>query len=183
MGGKSDQEKASEQLFGQISGFDPRVKNRFDDPNLLAFDPKSMVRKFQQGTQSGIDQLKRATGENVKTAQKSTAAGLQSRGLGGSILEDAIAKSRAKASGQGTSAINDLLVKSQQLLPGVMNQANRTSLGVAQGAQGADFQNIMNMFRKFGAQGGALGGLDDSTLFTDILDIGKTAASFIPLFG
>lgn len=177
MGGKSDQEKASEKLYGEVSGFNPTAANRFDQPGVVPFGGRELVSEFKKGTKAGVGTLRRATDENVKTAAKSTTAGLQSRGAGGSILEDAVAKSKAKASGQGTTAINDLLAKSQQMLPGVMNQANKTGLALTGAQQGVDMQNIMNMFQKFASSQGAIGGLDADTTLDDILGIANTAGN------
>ena len=182
MVGNSSKEQASKGLYGDISGFDPNVKNRFDNAGVLPFNPSSLVPAFNRATDKGVSTLKRMSGENVKTAQQSTTAGLQSRGYGGSILEDAIAKSRARTSGQGTNAIQQFLTNRAGQLPGVMNQANQTGLRLTGAQQGVDFQNILNMFRKFGSQQGSIKGLSDTTTFDDILALGKTAAQIAAAF-
>jgi len=183
MTGKSDRENASEGLFSQIKGFNPSVKNRFDQPGVIPYNPNSFVPAFNRATDKGIADLTKQIDTNVKTAQKSATAGLQSRGLGGSILEDMIAKQRATAQEGGTNAIQRFLTSRQGQLPGVMNLANQTGLNLAQGQQGADFQNILNFFQKFGLLGGAAGGLSDDTTLDDIFAIlntaGKTAAAFV----
>lgn len=179
-GGESDQEAASKKQYEQISRFNPTVQNRFNNLNL-PFSPAGMLPAFNRATEAGVRDIGKQTGSNVKRAQKSTAAGLQSRGYGGSILEDAIAKARSSESEKGTNAIRSLLTSRMAQIPGIMNQANRTQLALTQGAQGADFQNIANMFNKFGAQGAAIGGLSDDTWFDDLLAVGNTAGQFIPL--
>lgn len=183
MGGQSDQEKAAERQYQEISRFNPNVRNRFDQPGLLPHDPGSLLPAHRRATEKGVRTLGSQTDKNIKTAQKSVTAGGQSRGLGGSILEDAVAKARAKESEGGTSAINKFLTNRLGQESNVMNQANQTQLALTGGAQGADFENIMNMFRKFGAQGGAISGLDDSTFLTDLLAVANTAGNFVPLLG
>jgi len=182
MGGESEQEKAAKRQYQQVSAFDPRVRNRFEGLNL-PFAPESLLPAFKKGTTSGVRDLRKQTGTNVKQAQKSTAAGLQSRGFGGSILEDAIAKARARESETGTNAIQRFLTSRLGQEPGVMDLANRTQLGLTGAQQNVDFSNIANMFNKFGAQMGAIGGLSDDTLLDDLLALGNTAGGFIPLFG
>lgn len=183
MGGDSEQEKASKGLFGQISGFNPTARNRFDQPGVLPHSPSSFLPTHRTATKSGVGDLRRQTGENVKTAQKSVTAGGQSRGLGGSVLEDAIAKSRATASGQGTNAIRKFLTSRKGQETGVMDVANKTGLALTGAQQGVDFQNILNMFQKFNSMGGAIGGLDDDTFLDDLMAGLNTASNFVPLIG
>jgi len=181
MGGKSDQEKASEKQYADISKFNPTVQNRFEG-NVLPHAPNSFLPAFNQATQAGVKDLGRQTGKNIKTAQKSTTAGMQSRGYGGSILQDAIAKARAGESETGTNAIKNLLTQRLGMLPGVMGAANQQQMGLLGAQQGVDFGNIQNMFNKFGAKGGAIQGLSDDTWLDSLLAVGNTAAGFVPLF-
>lgn len=183
MSGQSDQEKASGKLYSQVSGYNPKVKNRYDNPNALPFSGNRMITAFNNATNKGVKDLKRSTTENVNRAQKSTTAGLQSRGYGGSILEDAIAKARAEASGQGTNAIRSLMTNRLNQLPGLMQQGNLNQLAMLSGATGVDFGNVKNMFNKFGMEGGAIQGLSDDTWLDDLLAVANTAGGFVPLFG
>jgi hypothetical protein len=180
MGGKSDQEKAAEGLFGEISQFDPRVKNRFDQPGAVPFRPSEFLPQFDVATEKGVGTLRRQTEKNVKTAAKGTTAGAQSRGLGGSILEDAVAKARARESEGGTSAINRFLTSRAGQRTGAMSEAQRAGMQLTGAQQAVDLQDIMNMFQKFGLKGTALQGLDPDTWFDDILAIGNVVAEFIP---
>lgn len=182
MTGKSDQEKASEGLFSSIKGFDPTAKNRFTQPGVLPHKPSSLLNTFRGATKSGVKDLSRQTDKNVKTAQKSTTAGLGSRGFGGSILEDAVAKSRSTASGQGTNAIRKFITDRKGQETGVKALANKQGLQLTGAQQGVDFQNILNMFQKFGSLGSAIGGLDDDTFLDELFAGLNTASNFVPLF-
>jgi len=179
MGGQSDQEKAAQNQYNQVSGFNPNVKNRFDNFNL-PYDPKSLVGSFNHATSAGVNTIKRNTKSKVNAAGKSAAAGLQSRGYGGSVLEDAISKARAKESEGGTKSITSLLTSRLGQLPGVLSSANQQSTIVPRLGQQTDFQNIANMFNKFGLQGNAIQGLSDNTWLDDALAVGNTAGQFLP---
>ena len=183
MTGESEQEKASKGLFASIKGFDPKAKNRFLQPGVLPHKPSSFLPAFRGATKSGVKDLSRQTDKNIKTAQKSTTAGFQSRGLGGSVLEDAIAKARAGESETGTSAIRKFLTSRKGQETGVMSAANRQGMALTGAQQGVDFQNIMNMFQKFSGLQGAIGGLDPDTFLDDLFAGINTASQFVPLFG
>lgn len=180
MGGQSDQEKAAEKQYNQVSSFNPTVRNRFANMRL-PYAPGGMLPEYNKATASGMRDIQKQTGTNVKQAQKSTAAGLQSRGMGGSILEDAIGKARAQEAEGGTNAIRKFMTSRLSGIPNIMNLANQTQMGLTGKQQGVDFQNIANMFNKFGAQGAALGGLSDDTWLDDTLAVGNTVGNFIPL--
>ena len=183
MTGESERETASKGLFSSIKGFDPTVENRFTKPDVLPHKPSTFLSTFRGATKAGVKDLSRQTDKNIKTAQKSTTAGAQSRGLGGSVLEDAIAKSRAKASGQGTNAIQRFLTSRKGQETGVKESANKQGLALAGAQTGVDFKNIMAMFQKFNSLGGAIGGLDDDTFLDDLFAGLNTASNFVPLFG
>lgn len=173
--GASDQEKAAEKTYNQVSAYNPTVKNRYDKMNLFGYD--KMKAAVDDYTKAGSKAIKQNTADNVKEAGASTAAAGQSRGYGGSILEDMIAKAKNKSATSGTSALRDLMLKRIQMQPGLMQQDNANQFTRVGGAQGVDFQNVANMFSKFGMQGNALQGLDDGGWLTDAMAILNTAGN------
>lgn len=177
-GGQSDQEKAAEKQYNQIGAFNPTVKNRYDKMNLFRYP--EMAKSVDKYTKAGENAIKTDTATNVAEAGKSTAASGQSRGFGGSILQDMISKAKTQQSAGGTNALRDLMLKRLSMEPGLMQQDNANQFAQVGGASGIDMQNIMNMFRKFGSQQGAMAGLDNGTWFDDLLAVGNTAAQFIP---
>lgn len=176
--GSSDQEKAAQKSYDQISGYNPTVKNRYNNMNLFGY--KDMSGAADKYTKAGEGVIKQQTLENVKDAGKSTAAAGQSRGYGGSILEDMIAKAKTGAAKGGTSALKDLMLKRLGMVPGMMQQDNANKFGQTAGATGVDMSNVQNMFGKFGMQNNAIAGLSDDTWFTDMLALANTAGGFIP---
>lgn len=180
--GASDQEKASSNLYHKINTYNPTARNRYDEANLIGFD--KMKAAVDNYTNTNKNLIKKNTAENVKEAATAAASAGQSRGYGGSILEDMIAKAKNKQSTIGTSALNDLMLKRLQMIPGMMQQDNSNQLAKIGGAQGVDFQNIQNMFNKFGLQNNAIQGLDNGGWLTDAMAIlntsGNVAANILP---
>lgn len=177
--GASDQEKAAEKNYNQVSAYNPTVKNRYDGMQLFGYD--KMKTAVDDYTKAGSKVIKQNTADNVKEAGASTAAAGQSRGYGGSILEDMVAKAKNKSATGGTSALRDLMLKRMQMQPGMMQQDNANQFAKTGGAQGVDFQNVQNMFSKFGMQGNALQGLDDGGWLTDTMAVLNTAGKLAPL--
>ena len=64
MTGKSDQEKASEGLFGQVKSFNPTAKNRFTQPGVLPHKPSSLLNIHRAATKSGVADLSRQTAKH-----------------------------------------------------------------------------------------------------------------------
>lgn len=178
MSGKSDQEQAAEKQYQQVSHYNPTVANRYNNMNLFGY--KDMASAVDKYTKAGEGAIKQQTLEDVNTAGKSTAAAGQSRGYGGSILEDMIAKAKTGAAKGGTSALKDLMLRRLGMQPGMMQQDNANKFTQTAGATGVDMGNVQNMFNKFGMQNNAIAGLSDDTWFTDLLALGNTAAQFIP---
>lgn len=173
--GSSDQEAAAKKQYNQVSQYNPTVENRYNNAKL--FGAKDMFGKVDEYTKMGEDVIKKDTAGKVKDAGQSTAAAGQSRGYGGSILEDMIAKSKSKANEGGTSALQQLMLKRLGMAPGIMGQANQTELGRLGGATGVDMGNAQNMFNKFAQQMGAIGGLSDDTWLDDLMGGLNTAGS------
>lgn len=173
--GASDQEKAASNIYHNINTYNPTVRNRYDEANLFGYD--KMKAAVDNYTNANKNLIKKNTAENVKEAATSAAAAGQSRGYGGSILEDMIAKAKNKQSAMGTSALNDLLLKRLQMQPGLMQQDNSNQLAKIGGAQSVDFQNVQNMFNKFGLQNNALKGLDNGGWLTDAMAILNTSGN------
>ena len=159
MAGKSDQEKAAERQYSTVSKFNPTARNRFEGMQL-PFDPKSFGAMFDRGTGAGAQLLKKQTKQDVGAATKATTAGLQSRGAGGSVLQDAIAKARAGVSAGGTNALQKFMVNRLGQKPQVLAGANQQSLAIPQLAQGE-----------------SIGMLGDDTWLDDVLAVGNTAAN------
>lgn len=175
--GSSDQEKAANKLNTDVAGINPTVRNRYDTfklPNTTG----DMMAAADRSTKRGISSLKKQTATNVKTAAGDTAKGAQSRGYGGAILEDMIAKARSRTSGQGTNAMQDLLTKRGQMDPQLMQMGNQNAMQLLAGGQGVDLQNMNNLFQKYGLQGNIVGMLKDDTWFDDVLAIGNMASGF-----
>jgi hypothetical protein len=177
MAGSSDQEDAAKKQYGQVSAYNPTVKNRYDNMNL--FDYKQMSDAADKYTAAGSNAIKKNTATNVKEAGSGAAAGAQSRGYGGSILEDMIAKAKNKAASGGQSALTQMMLKRLGMVPSMMQTGNQNIFQQAAGGQAADFGNVQNMFNKFGAQNNAISGLDDSTWFDDLLGVGTTVGGFL----
>lgn len=176
-GGSSDQEKAAEKQYNQIGAYNPTARNRYDKMNLFRYP--DMAKSLDKYTTKAGDKIKGDTATNVNEAGKATAASGQSRGFGGSILQDMITKARTQQAAGGTNALKDLMLKRLSMEPGLMQMDNSNQFAQTGGAQGVDMQNIINMFTKFGAQGNAMAGLDNDTWFDDALAIGNTVGGFI----
>lgn len=181
MGGKSDQEKASENLYSDISNINPEVNNRFNN-FVYPYSGKQRENAFNKATDKSVKTLKQINQENTAKSGQAAASNYQSRGLGGSILQDAIAKARAKESAGGTSAITKLMTNRLNQLPGLMSTGNKEAFNLTGAQQNVDLQNLMNMFSKFGAQQGAIGGLDSGTWFDDLLATVNTGANVAKAF-
>lgn len=157
MSGTSDREQKSSDLYNRIGS----MPNRFENYKT-PYSGEEQIGKINQYTDLGGQILSRQGAENVAKAGSGAAASMQSRGYGGSILQDAVSGAREKSSASTNNALQELQAHRLSLLPGIMASANQNQLAITQGAQNADYS-------KFGSLASLLGEFSGSSTLDDVL--------------
>lgn len=151
MAGTSEREKALKSIY-----------QRAGAPAQFGYD--RMMSEINKGTQFGINQQRQAAAEQGGQLAQSTAANLQSRGIGGSILNSAMQRAKLNANKNAGNNIQQLLLRKMMMTPQIMQNMNQLDL------------------QKLGLQAQAGGNLSDDTWFDDMLAIINTAGNVAGAF-
>ncbi len=146
MAGSSQREQAIKSAY-QKAG----------QPARFGYD--RMMSEINKSTDYGITQQKQAAAEQGGQLAQSTAANLQSRGIGGSVLASAVQRAKLNANKNAGNNIQQLLLRKMMLTPQIMQNMNQLDL------------------QKLGMQGQLGGQLSDDTWFDDMLAILNTAGN------
>lgn len=177
--GKSDKSKAAEELYKEIGKINSNVNNRFDNFKFES-STKDILNAVNTAFNSQINDVNANTKQNIATAKSGIGKSLRSRGLtSGSMFDEIVGAAGNDAMTQGAGIISQLRSAKLGAVPGILQSGNQNQLSLTRLAQGADQQNFNNLLAKFGIKAGAVEGLDDSTMFDDILSILTTGSNFI----
>ena len=186
MSGQSPQEKAAEQFYNQTSGLKTGIDNPFKNyQNPYGFQNISDELDKIYGGQSDI--INRDTASQIAKQKQGAVSSLASRGItGGSALTNAGAGIASNLNEGKMNALSNLGINKAGSIVDLMKYLNQQKFGTTQAGVNVDQENMNNLFRKYGLQGQALGGLDDTTAWDDILsalttggNVAKGAASLI----
>ena len=177
MGGQSAQEKASEKLYNESSNINPNVENRFN--NLQdAFGYGDISSNINDIFKTEGDNINRTTNEQIAKEKSGAASSLASRGItNGSVLTDTQSKIASDVNKSKTGALSNLATNKSNILANLKQYFNSLKLQKTGLAQNADQQNYNNLLQKYGIQGNAIGGLDDTTWLDDFLSGLNTAGN------
>lgn len=146
MAGASEREKAGKSIYQRAAA-------------PLDYGYKEMMQEVAKTTLGGSNFARQNAAELGGEAAKSTAASLQSRGVGGSVLQSAVDRARLGANKQASNTIQQLLLRKMMMNPQLMQIANQ------------------NKFSQLGAMTNASQLLSDDTWLDDMLGILNTAGN------
>jgi len=179
MPGKSDQEKQAEKLYEQIKSAQTSVQNRFEGYES-PFDFEDMSGSLDDIFQQYEDLIQRDTSDLISETQQDAVSSLASRGItGGSALTDTTSGIASKIGKQKFNALGELGIGKSKGAMDLMNLFNQLDFNKTKAATDVDLANISNMLSKFGVQGAALQGLDDSTWLDDVFSGISTLAPIL----
>ena len=163
MGESAQQEQAGktmgmlDNLYNQISGFNPNVGNRFAGYQS-PFDYTRKRVNLDEIYNLGRQDIERSTAEAIADSSKGTVGRLNSQGItGGSVLDEAVKRGQKDIYKGKQNALQMLTSDKASKDIGLMNQENADRFAITSGAQKVDMENILNMFRKYGLLQGGLG--------------------------
>ena len=189
----TQQSKAASQLYGdernfgtQLQGMNPQVTNRFNgyqDPFSYGNEESAINQMYNQ-EQGDIN---RTAASDTANSNRGTASRLASQGItGGSVLNSAVNEGANNVSKNKYNALSNLKSTRLGLEPGLMENANNRQFAQTGAAQNVDFQNMNNLFQKYGMiagnygqQGNAINNLQKTNWFDDVLGVANTAAKFV----
>lgn len=180
--GDSDRDKAADQSFRDIGNINPEVSNLFASykPKFSAEDILSSIDNY---TDTAIGNVHKRTGTNIQRSNRNIGSRLAGQGIkGGAIAEDALAAGENRQRIAGSRQIEGLQEGALAQRPGVLNTSNRLDFNITGANQNVLFQNLANIFKKFGMKAGAGNMLNDDTTFDDFLavanSLGNVAGGF-----
>ena len=136
--GSSDQEKASQDLYGQAKALNPNVRNRWDsytDP----FSYNDVSKNVEDAFTKAGDTVERTYNDAITTGKADAASSLASRGVtGGSAVTDTEAGVASKINQSKASVLGDLGAKKSSSMADLMKFFDNMGLMKTQGAQGVD---------------------------------------------
>ena len=178
---------ALKELRDNIGSTDFNVDNRFDTykPQFGYDSMKSSLEKLYSGAVGDVQANKES---DISRLQSDSAERLASQGItGGSIMNSAVNNVGTQVRKNAASDIAKLGEAKAGQDIGLQQYSNGLNLDITKMAQDTDFQNMMNLFRKFGLLSGNLSQVgnsiknyDNTTPFDDALAVANTAAKFIP---
>ena len=179
MAGKSPREKAAEELYKELSSFNPNVRNRFDTP-YTPFSYEQMYSNLKDifGNYRGM--IDRDTAEQIANEQQKAAESFASRGItGGSILTDTQAKLGSALNRAKINALSNLANMEATSVGDLQKYFNQLDFINRQAAQNVDLANVQNRFNLYGLRGNAMQGLDNTTWLDDVISmVGENAKIF-----
>ncbi len=151
MAGTSAREKAIKNVYEKAGS-----------PAQFGYD--RMMNEINKATNFGISQQRQTAAEQGGQLAQSTAANLQSRGVGGSVLNAAMQRAKLNANKNAGQNIQQLLLRKMMMTPQIMQNMNQLDL------------------QKLGLQGQLGGQLSDDTWFDDMLAILNTVGNVVGAF-
>lgn len=146
MAGTSEREKALKSVYQRATA-QPR------------FGYDRMMSEINKSTDLGINEQRKIAADEGGQLAKSTAANLQSRGVGGSVLASAVQRAKLNANKNAGKNIQQLLLRKMMMQPQIMQNMNQLDL------------------QRLGLQGQVAGQQSDDTWFDDMLAILNTAGN------
>lgn len=152
MAGTSEREKALKNAYSQS-----QQPYRFDYPTIS--------KELDKSTNFGVRTLRQTAAQQGAAAGQSAAASLQSRGIGGSVLNAAVQRAKNNANLNAGNNITQLLMRKLMMNPQIMQNFNQMDL------------------QKLQLQGNLASQLSDDTWFDDVLAVLNTAGNVAGGFG
>lgn len=171
----------------RIGANDPNVANRFEGYQDQ-FGYGAMSQRLKELYKNRMGDMNRGINTDVSRGLSGTTASLASRGItGGSALDEA--HERVRGGGRTARATGAARLGAANIEGnlGAMKESNRNKFRSTSAAQGVDMENMMNIFRQFGLQGGNLGqqmgnlqNMDDTTIWDDIMGMAAAVGEIVP---
>lgn len=146
MAGTSEREKAIKSAYSQA-----QRPVRFDYPQMMG--------EIEKATNKGSQFFRQNAAQQGAEAGRQTAASLQSRGIGGSVLNAAVQRAKNNANLNAGNNIQQLMLRKLMMTPQIMQNLNSMDL------------------QKLQLQGNLGSSLSDDTWFDDMLAILNTAGN------
>ncbi len=175
----------AENIFNQLQSYNPTATNRWNTFKY-PFNSGQQIQNLNRFTDLGKADIQRQGSSNVANARSSAGARATAGGFGGAIAEDMISGAGERAGSQTTNALTNLEKNRLNILPQIMNNANREKFNVTNAASGLDLSNITNMLQKFGLSGSLGQAVDQQPgVLSDIfaaLNAASNVAGSLPLY-
>lgn len=146
MAGTSEREKAVKSVYSQSQ-------------KPLRFDYPQMMSEIDKATNKGAQFYRQTAAQQGAEAARQTAAALQSRGVGGSVLNAAVQRAKNNANINAGNNIQQLMLRKLMMTPQIMQNLNSMDL------------------QKLQLQGNLGASLSDDTWFDDMLALLNTAGN------
>lgn len=146
MAGTSEREKAIKTVNAQA-----QRPFRFDYPQMMG--------EINKATNKGSQYYRQQAAQQGAELGRQTAASLQSRGVGGSVLASAVQRAKNNANINAGNNIQQLMLRKLLMTPQIMQNLNAMDL------------------QKLRLQGDLAGKLSDDTWFDDMLALANTVGN------
>lgn len=151
MAGTSERERALKSVYSQTQ-------------RPLRFDYPQMMGEIEKATNKGTQFYNQQAAQQGAEAARQTAASLQSRGIGGSVLDAAVQRAKNNANINAGNNIQQLMLRKLMMTPEIMRNLNSMDL------------------QKLQLQTNAAAKLSDDTWFDDMLALLNTAGNVAGAF-
>lgn len=127
----------------------------------IRFDYPQMMKEVNKATSGGTNLYRQIASQQGAELGRQAAASLQSRGVGGSVLNAAVQRAKNNANINAGNNIQQLLLRKLMMSPQIMQNLNQMDL------------------QKLQLQGNIASQLSDDTWFDDMLAILNTAGNVV----
>jgi len=165
--GKSERQDQAARLNSQIEGVNTNLKNPFTN-----YSPETsttqMIANLDKATNNRIGDVRSMGAQDVADTTTQLTKGIQSRGGGGSAIEDAALKAKSSIGRNTGNIVKDLISNNLAGRTGIEQEGNRSKLATTQAGAQFDLSTLSALFQKLGLLGGNLQNFSGTNTWDDI---------------